>query len=130
MSKIISGKEALIALANGGEVEIKTDVLSPWKKLNQKKIRGLDFYLKDRPNHSDSLRFRLKPRTITINGIEVPAPFEPKEGDMVWCINELSDKGYEARTTYDKDDFIPNIAYWRTEEEIKQVVAALRSVFK
>ena len=71
MSKLISGKEALIALANGEEVEIKTDVLSPWKKLKQKKIRGLDFYLKDRPNHSDSLRFRLKPRTITINGVEL-----------------------------------------------------------
>lgn len=73
--------------------------------------------------------FRLKPSTIYLNGIEVPTPFEPKEGDMVWCINELSDKGYEARTTYDKDDFIPNIAYWHNEEEIKQVVVALRSVF-
>lgn len=46
MSKLISGKEALIALANGGEVEIKTDVLSPWKKLNQKKDKRIGFLFK------------------------------------------------------------------------------------
>ena len=124
MSKIISGKEALIALANGEEVECKNDVTGmDWSDATGLLVRS--FF---DPTHMWG--FRLKPRTITINGIEVPAPFEPKEGDMVWCINELSDKGYEARTTYDKDDFIPNIAYWRTEEEIKQVVEALRSIFK
>ena len=116
MSKLISGKEALIALANGEEVEIKTDVLSPWKKLNQKKIRGLDFYLKDRPNHSDSLRFRLKPRTITINGIEVPAPFEPKDDD---------EKENSYVITLGGEKF-----HWRASSDYKQVVAALRSVFK
>ena len=127
MSGIISGKEALIALANGGEVEIKTDVLSPWKKLNQKKIRGLDFYLKDRPNHSDSLRFRLKLRTISINGIEVPAPFKPEIGEW-YCYLWDCQEGYSATSYRDSEPVV--IGAWRTEDEIKQVVEALRSIFK
>ena len=120
MSKLISGKEALIALANGEDVEYYKH---EWMDVNRLSVRDL--------TSSDNMyKFRLKPRTITLNGIEVPAPFEPKAGDMIWCLNELSKKGYEARTTYDSDDFIAHIAYWRTEEEIKQVVGALRSIFK
>ena len=117
--KLISGKEALIALANGGEVEFF--YRNVWDSIGEMIV--IDHFI------SDKFKFRLKPRTITINGIEVPAPFEPKSGDMVWCLNELSEKGYEARTTYNSDDFTAHIAYWRTEEEIKQVVAALRQVF-
>ena len=117
--KLISGKEALIALANGGEVEFF--YRNVWDSIGEMIV--IDHFI------SDKFKFRLKPRTITINGIEVPAPFEPKSGDMVWCLNELSEKGYEARTTYNSDDFTAHIAYWRTEEEIKQVVAALRQIF-
>ena len=122
MSKLISGKEALIALANGKEVECRAYGKN-WINANNKHHPLSLFF-------DDSFQFRLKPRTITINGIEVPVPFEPKDGDMVWCLNELSEKGYEARTAYDSDDFTAHIAYWRTEDEIKQVVSALRSVFK
>ena len=120
MSELISGKEALIALANGEEVETKKKDEITWSAIGFFAVN----IFKD-----ENWEFRLKPCTITINGIEVPAPFEPKSGDMVWCLNELSEKGYEARTAYDSDDFTAHIAYWRTEEEIKQVVAALRSVF-
>ena len=120
MSKLISGKEALIALANGEEVEFF--YRDAWDSIGEMII--IDHFI------SDKFKFRLKPRTITINSIEVPAPFEPKSGDMVWCLNELSEKGCEARSAYDSDDFTAHIAYWRTEEEIKQVVEALRSVFK
>jgi len=72
--------------------------------------------------------FRLKPRTISINGIEVPAPFEPKDGDEVWCISDDHGCGY---CMYDwQINHSVVIGVWRTEEEIKQVVEALRSVFK
>ena len=117
--KLISGKEALIALANGEEVEFF--YRGVWDFIGEMIV--IDHFVSDR------FKFRLKPRTITINGIEVPAPFEPKSGDMVWCLNELSEKGYEARTTYNSDDFTAHIAYWRTEEEVQQVIAALRQVF-
>ena len=120
MSELISGKDALIALASGKEVQWEIgndflDITDEWQ------IR--EFL-------HPSFKFRLKPRTITINGVEVPAPFEPKCGDMVWCLSELTPSGYEARTAYEPEDFFSNLGYWRTEEEIKQVVSALRSVFK
>ena len=117
--KLISGKEALIALASGKEVQWEIgndflDITDEWQ------IR--EFL-------HPSFKFRLKPRTISINGIEVPAPFEPKCGDMVWCLSELTPSGYEARTAYEPEDFFSNLGYWRTKEEIKQVVAALRQAF-
>ena len=74
--KLISGKEALIALVNGEEVEFK-DSVDKWE--NIKHYMGLSLFMfLDTP---DWMKFRLKPRTITINGIEVPAPFEPKNGE-------------------------------------------------
>ena len=61
MSKLISGKEALIALANGEEVEYYKH---EWMDVNRLSVRDL--------TSSDSMyKFRLKPRTITINGIEL-----------------------------------------------------------
>ena len=119
--KLISGKEALIALANGEDVEWRHPERD-WFKAPQCGMRTQDFF-------SGVYQFRLKPRTISINGIEVPAPFEPKCGDMVWCLSELTPSGYEARTAYEPEDFFSNLGYWRTKEEIKQVVAALRQVF-
>ena len=113
--KLISGKDALIALANDRDVEYLDENLNEWVCMDMA--------------HHFKRKFRLKPRTISINGIEVPAPFEPKCGDMVWCLSELTPSGYEARTAYEPEDFFSNLGYWRTEEEIKQVVAALRQVF-
>ncbi len=69
--------------------------------------------------------FRLKPRTITINGIEVPAPFEPKPGELYYHPCGYRECGYWFNT----NDGFDYLGAWRTEEEIKQVVAALRQVF-
>ena len=63
---MITGKEALIALANGQEVEFDAGTKT-WHKVHD----GLTLRC------FDSYKFRLKPRTISINGVEVPAPFEP-----------------------------------------------------
>ena len=121
MSELISGKEALIALANGEEVEFDTGV-GGWYLAH----KGLTLHC------FDSYKFRLKPRTITINGIEVPAPFEPKEGDKYYHISIQTSLGYGWDEWEDSDyDARASIfGAWRTEDEIKQVVSALRSVFK
>ena len=119
MSELISGKEALIALANGEEVQqwngnIFWDIDSNW----QVSV----FFQEGR-------KFRLKPRTITINGIEVPAPFEPKEGDdfRIYYLHGLHERGYDwMHSTHYREFHL----VWRTEAEIKQVIAALRSIFK
>lgn len=125
MSKLISGKEALIALANGGDVECKNDVIGmDWSDATGLLVRS--FF---DPTHMWD--FRLKPRTITINGIEVPAPFEPKEGDAVYFIDCETNRGYSSDAIGGgcKERWI-QFGAWRTEEEIKQVVSALRSIFK
>ena len=121
MSELISGKEALIALANGEEVQIKCVKGDDWYDSTLWTVRKILCWQGE---------FRLKPRIITINGIEVPAPFEPKEGDEFWVLFEshYSPCGYKLILP---DSKYSELCYgaWRTEEEIKQVVAALRQVF-
>ena len=117
MSELISGKDALIAFANGEEVQI-------WNGNIWWDVEGdyqINVFLKT------ERKFRLKPRTITINSIEVPAPFEPKEGDIFYYLNDDYPYGYMwLRKTQDHNF---KFGAWRTEDEIKQVVAALRKVF-
>lgn len=57
MSELISGKEALIALANNQEVEYFDEKLGEWVYMDM--------------THHFKRDFRLKPRTITINGFEL-----------------------------------------------------------
>ena len=121
MSELISGKEALIALANGEEVEFK-DSVDKWKNIKRCMGLNLSMFL----NTPYWMKFRLKPHTISINGIEVPAPFEPKEGETYWFITD-SECGYNW--VENKEGSRVGIAAWRTEDEIKQVVAALKIVF-
>ena len=79
MTNLISGKEALIALANGEEVEFKCGDMS-WLNFDAKQ-QPLEILI------DKNVVFRLKPRTITINGIEVPAPFKPKSGTYPMYFN-------------------------------------------
>ena len=122
MTNLISGKEALIALAKGEEVEFFHNNCWSWV--------GEMIVVKHFVN--DAFEFRLKPRTITLNGIEVPAPFEPKLGETYYHLSSVFDKGYHWNDEFIsiEDDFkYIQFGAWRTEDEIKQVVAALRQVF-
>lgn len=111
--KLISGKEALIALANDRDVEYLDENLNEWVCMDMA--------------HHFKRKFRLKPRTITINGIEMPAPFEPKHGDEIWFLHPDYGCGY-LDGDYDPAESYAQFGAWRTEEEIKQVVTALRFV--
>ncbi|NWK74077.1 hypothetical protein HYG93_07210 [Acinetobacter sp. SwsAc6] len=121
MTNLISGKEALIALANGEEVELQVVGDMNWHDSTQWTVGELLCF---------TGKFRLKPRTITINGIEVPAPFEPKDGDKFFYLNDGEEVGYIVCThDWGFDPSELNFGAWRSEDEIKQVVAALRQVF-
>ena len=122
MNELISDKEAKLAWAEGVAVQVATGP-DRFRTL----VSSDDLGIFDRGNY-----FRLKPRTITINGIEVPAPFEPKEDDGFWHISTENDGGYAWQHFEDKKIDYSYIQFgaWRNEEEIKQVVSALRSVFK
>lgn len=130
---LISGADALNDYSNAqvsydfGNGEYK------WFPLDQCEF-SIPQILKDHNDAYDSfalakLVFRLKPRTITLNGIEIPAPFEPKDGYPVWFIDDNSDCGYSNSWEYGSD-ISSFYGFWRTEEEIKQVVAALRRALK
>ena len=118
MTKLLSGKEAKLAWANGEQLQVAHITENEWRDLNDNYALAVFT--------SDKYVFRLKPRTLTINGIEVPAPFEPKESEIYWYLTD-SRCGYGC--IENKEGCRVGIAAWRTEDEIKQVVAALRQVF-
>ena len=121
MSELISGKEAKLAWANGEDVECM--LFNKWEKLGG----STPLSIFDR----DEVKFLLKPRTITINGIEVPAPFKPKKEGKYWHIYPTDASGYSWALCGDVNDpLYAQFGAWRTEEDIKQVVEALRSIFK
>lgn len=128
--KLISGKEALIALANGEIVEYSVAGKNEWY---DKILNITPYYFVG--NGVGQFDFRLKPRTISLNGIEVPAPFEPKEGEKYFFINTQLLGTFSGYSDFVMDkDYAPTrkttaFGAWRTEEEIKQVVSALRQVF-
>ena len=111
-------KQAKLAWANGEELQIDS---------------GDGFYdltgdyclfAFDHPSN----KFRLKPKTITLNGIEIPAiGTDYEQGEVIWILNSLEPKEYSP-LLLDVSDELPTY-WWSTEEEIKQVVSALRSAF-
>lgn len=121
MTNLISGADALRALANGVEVQCRNNITgTDWT--NAKCLLVESFF-----NPTTMWSFRLKPHTITLNGIEVPAPFEPKVGEKYWFIADYTSYGYSD--TQEGTGINSSIGKWRTEDEIKQVVAALRQIF-
>lgn len=126
MSELISGREALIASANGEEVEC----------INQ--VTGMDWcdasglLVKSFFDPTHMWEFRLKPRTISINGIEVPAPFEPKLGERYYVLQPCNESGWMGGDCADMefDKTWSQFGAWRTKEEIQKVVEALRFIFK
>lgn len=119
MSGLLNNNEAKLAWANGEQLQVAHLTQKEWETLTDNYMLSVF--------DDNNYVFRLTPRTITINGIEVPTPFEPKEGEIYWYITD-SDCGYGY--VENKEVSRVGIAAWRTEDEIKQVVAALRSVFK
>ncbi|EMR5819234.1 TPA: hypothetical protein ACW7YJ_003757 [Acinetobacter baumannii] len=73
-------------------------------------------------------KFRFKPQTIKLE-LELPKPFEPEEDCHVYILDDGKTDGYR-RYSYEVHGDKGNtfIGIWRTEEEIKQVVAQLRKI--
>lgn len=116
---LISGADALRALADGEEVEGFSEENEEWIPIVyfsvQEVVNGL-------------YKFRLKPQTIKVE-LELPKPFEPKEDCHVYILDDGKTDGYR-RYSYEVHGDKGNtfIGIWRTEEEIKQVVEQLRKI--
>ncbi|AXX53894.1 hypothetical protein [Acinetobacter baumannii] len=78
---------------------------------------------------SGHYQFRLKPQTIKVE-LELPKPFEPKVGDLYWCIAMTNLRGYTQKVYKDDgdDECLIHLGAYRTEDEIKQVVDQLRKI--
>lgn len=119
MSELISEIEAFTAWKNGQSVEIYDESMC-WHPLLRD--HGLCVF-----DSNGRVKFRLKPRTITINGIEVPCnKSKHDKDDVVWVINTVCENWYDWTYGSNCDS---NTLYWKSEEEIKQVVAALKKIF-
>lgn len=121
---MISGKDALIAVANGEEVQYRVNS-AEWCDFNKSMLFCPETILTGINRNGDNLSFRIKPKTITINGIEVPAPSITLT-KYVYVLSSYTKAGYQSVKWH--DGFDPS-EFWNEEEEIKQVVEALRNVF-
>ncbi|MDI9733052.1 hypothetical protein QM259_12225 [Acinetobacter baumannii] len=132
---LVDGKAALTAALAGETVQISVE---PWEEKNWDTFNPLEddvstkVFFSDMSEGVQKVFFRIKPKTILINGVEVPAPFKPEVGEKYWWINQSVKLGYEwDKNDAEQTDFNRiDMGVWRTEEEIKQVVAALRKVFE
>lgn len=78
MSELISGKEALIALANGKEVQHYDKKMATFGSIVKDHDWGGCDDLTISDFNSNKWAFRIKPKTLMINGIEVPKPNKPE----------------------------------------------------
>ena len=115
----LTKQEAKQAWVDGKEIEILHDN-GKWDELH-------GGYTLASFEHPHSI-FRIKPeKKIVINGVEIPAPFKPNEGDRVFYITSSISDGYAS--FFWQECFDSSFGVWRTEDEIKQVVAALKVAF-
>ncbi|MFJ1518496.1 hypothetical protein ACG59Z_01150 [Acinetobacter sp. ABJ_C1_1] len=118
---LISGAEALRALADGKEVEFQQN--ENWYSLIYSNV-----HVKCVLN--DSYKLRLKPQTIKVE-LELPKPFEPKvDGEKYYFLYPENEKGYGFNYFNSKEDdgVWCQFGAWRTEDEIEQVVDQLRKI--
>ncbi|WP_098732963.1 hypothetical protein [Acinetobacter baumannii] len=122
---LISGAEAMIAALDGKHVVWQwADGCGNWQEFNDEEWTVEDL-------KSDRYNFKIMPQTIKVE-LELPKPFEPKVGDKYWFLDSTEEKGYRL-TFFDNDENdqdVMQFGAWRTEEEMKQVVAAWRNSIK
>ncbi|HIC8881768.1 TPA: hypothetical protein ACW7YJ_003583 [Acinetobacter baumannii] len=127
---LISGAEALRALADGKEVEYNwiNQKSSKWMLISEE-LKHFNLYeILSGTTEFGAIKFRLKPQTIKLE-LELPKPFEPEEDCHVYILDDGKTDGYR-RYSYEVHGDKGNtfIGIWRTEDEIKQVVEQLRKI--
>lgn len=74
-------------------------------------------------------KFRLKPQIIKVE-LELPKPFEPKEGEEYYLINPFQEDGYDSYV-FDADNcdhIYTQFGAYRTEDDVKKAVEQLRKI--
>ncbi|WP_426690741.1 hypothetical protein ACP6EU_06040 [Acinetobacter baumannii] len=128
---LISGAEALRALADGKEVEYNwlNQKSSKWMLISEE-LKQFNLYeILSGITEFGAIKFRLKPQTIKLE-LEIPAPFEPKVGDIYWFLSPFYSTGYDHCTfTNDSSDKL-HVQYgaYRSEDDVKKAVEQLRKI--
>lgn len=99
-------KEALIAHLQGDHVESRSSRMDvPWQNFIEYH-RNVQLYLIDDPDFASASEYRLKPRTITVNGREVQAGEETAPvNDQTYWIPMLSSDTLITEIKWDGDRF-------------------------
>ncbi|EOH6307838.1 hypothetical protein ACMAV5_002003 [Acinetobacter baumannii] len=128
---LISGADALRALADGKDVEYNwlNQKSSQWMLISDELKQFSLYGILNGITEFGAIKFRLKPQTIKLE-LELPKPFEPKVGDLYWCVAMTNLRGYTQKVYKDDgdDECLIHLGAYRTEEEIKQVVEQLRKI--
>lgn len=122
---LISGADAKLAWAKGENVQARPKTLSEtWEDLSGK--HSLDIF-----EQVISYEFRLKPCTITLN-IEIPAPFEPKEGETYYFITTSNSQGFDFTEFEDSDGdkLYMQLGAYRSASDASKAFEAMRGGIK
>lgn len=134
LENLIEGPAALQAALNGQTVQLS---LEPWEEKHWDDfIPGVDetstkiFFTGF--HGEQKIFFRIKPKTISINGIEVPAPMNQtlKEGIEFFYLDDSNPDGYNSGVHDNSYSNKFKYGWWDSEEKIKLVVEALRKAFE
>jgi len=120
---LISGADALRALADGQLVQYSFDDDKYWQA-DIANLKITDF-------GSGHFQFRLKPRTIKLE-LEIPAPFEPKVGEIYYFITICNSEGFDFTEFEDSDgdELLMQLGAYRNASDARKAVAALRGGIK
>ncbi|MCH7380348.1 hypothetical protein [Acinetobacter higginsii] len=124
---LISGADVPRLIKDGQQVQLRGAIgfkLGEWRDLVLEEFEE-ELTLGDFIN--SRFEWRLKPHTIKLE-IEIPAPFEPNVGEIFYYISDEHETGYAHSTLWCEHAIDKWIGMWRTEEEIKQVVASLKGI--
>ncbi|EPF2487581.1 hypothetical protein [Acinetobacter baumannii] len=119
---LISGAEAKLAWANGEALQInKKDTHFGFIDMSNDYSLGVF--------DNEDYEFRLKPQTIKLE-LELPKPFEPKDGEVYHYIQLTNDTGVDCKhycdDKYDRNHL--RMGVWRTEADAKQALEVLKSL--
>ena len=110
---ILSPLEVAEAMLNGEDL-LYLNYLNNWAEAGKSLDYSLKFLSKE--------KFKRKPKTVTINGVEVVAPVEAYLSlDILFGLNMANNKPYKILGR----DAHPEVYYWATKEDAQKALDAM-----
>lgn len=124
-------KDALIAHLQGEVVEVRgAEMNVPWKSFAKHHANVTIDQFED-PDFAGACEYRIKPRTVLCNGVEVPAPesVAPAEGSCYYTPHVTREPGYNEETwdeaSFDLRVLEQGLVYLNKEDAIARAKAML-----